>query len=759
MKMRKLKERTGRLKEREKLRKMTFTQITRKLNFPVKDVICGNGALNPDIFSGNVNTPESILLLSKVKTPSLSPRMFGEGQISCEQLCEFLKYAAQGKHHNVTQPSWCRIYHQRRVAGVMVVILHHVDQLHFYRYYLQFKHLRKTFKHRFSLPAISGDFIKKLGGLGTSDGQQLSKEERSEVPVIQKHAEKGCRLSSYILSREEMRVYDYPVEGYGDRSHFVQTLCNGPVTDNSPLFGLDCEMCLTDKGSELTQIAVVDTAGQCVMNELVKPKRPIRNYLTCYSGITEKLLRPVQTTLAEIQTRLRNLLPPDAILVGHSLDADLRALEMIHPNVIDTSLLYARKGGKRFKLKFLAAAVLGKEIQNKAQLGHDPTEDAQCALELAQYFIRQGPRKIAELNLEARLSEQMKMGETETIVRAEQNDSSLSANFRGKTLLLGEQNKVQNQTASFNEQILQKALEEIPKSPVNVIQLVLDSKHITADLHAETTSKMRTKLSDLLTVYVGPLTKDVCLKTVNKAFRKCGHIQTIRVISETFKPHLCIQYEVLEGAQLALEDLNGAEIGGSAIKVQRPITEMTLDGEMLLQELERDPENQGILYLAGLRKCQGETELQERLGPLKGLRSIFWPRDLQTGRQRDYCFLKFQSPECVSKALQILQGSPFWSRRALTSPTFFQWACLVNEKGHGGAEVRENQQQQQPSDQELGLKKAIKKLDRKVKTLYERVPENTLCLVLLSGTNRLTGSLSGLSLFGIKGEKSISTSC
>ncbi|XP_070810995.1 RNA exonuclease 5 [Pituophis catenifer annectens] len=713
---------------------------------------------------------QKIKVSSEVKTPCLSTRMFGEGQISCEQLCEFLKYATQGKHHNVTQPSWCRIHHQRHVAGVMVVILHHVDQLHFYRYYLQFKHLRKTFKHRFSLPAISGDFIKKLGGLDTSDHQQLSRKGGDEVPIIQKHAEKSCRLSNYILTREEMRVYDYPVEGYGDRSHFVPTLCNGPVTDSSPLFGLDCEMCLTDKGSELTRIAVVDTAGQCVMNELVKPRRPVRNYLTCYSGITEDLLRPVQTTLAEIQSRLKDILPPDAILVGHSLDADLRALEMIHPNVIDTSLLYARKGGKRFKLKFLAAAVLGKEIQNKAQLGHDPTEDAQCALELAQYFIEQGPRKVAELNLEARLSEQRKMEEIETVrVKAEQRDgiqtevpnSSLLDNLQSaseKTLLPGEQNNAQNQTASLNEEILQKALEEIPKSPVNIIQLVLDSKHLTADLHAETISKMRAKLSDLLTVYVGPLTKDVCLKTVNKAFGKCGHIQTIRVISEPFKPHLCIQYEVLEGAQLALEDLNGAEIGGSALKVQRPITEMTLDGEMLLQELERDPENQSILYLAGLRKCQGETELQEQLGPLKGLRSIFWPRDRQTGKQRDYCFLRFQSPECACEALQILQGSPFRSRRALTSPTFFQWASLVNEKSRGGAEVQEKKQQQS-SDQELGLKKAIKKLDRKVKTLYERVPENTLCLVLLPGTNRLTGSFSGLSLLGIKGEKSISTSC
>ncbi|XP_029142834.1 RNA exonuclease 5-like, partial [Protobothrops mucrosquamatus] len=319
--------------------------------------------------------------------------MFGESQISYEQLGELLKYATEGKHHNVTQPSWCRIHHRRQLAGVVVIILHHVDQLHFYRYYLQFKHLRKTFKHRFCLPALSGDFIEKPGGSGTNNCQQLSREEMDEDPIIQKYAEKGCSLSSYILTGEEMLLHDYPIKGCADCSHFVQTHCNGPVTDSSPLFGLDCEMCLTDKGSKLTRIAVVDASGRCLMNELVKPEWPIRNYLTCYSGITEKLLQPVQTTLAEIQARLRNMLPPDAILVGHSLDADLRALEMIHPKVIDTSLLYTRKGGRRFKLKFLAAAVLGKEIQSKAQLGHDPTEDAQCALELAQYFIERGARK------------------------------------------------------------------------------------------------------------------------------------------------------------------------------------------------------------------------------------------------------------------------------------------------------------------------------------------------------------------------------
>uniref|UniRef100_A0A4W5LV71 Exonuclease domain-containing protein n=2 Tax=Salmonidae TaxID=8015 RepID=A0A4W5LV71_9TELE len=70
------------------------------------------------------------------------------------------------------------------------------------------------------------------------------------------------------------------------------------------------------------------------------------------------MLQPITTTLREVQSKLKKVLPRDAVLVGHSLDNDLRALNLIHPHVIDTSLLYRREFGQRFKLKVLAETVL-----------------------------------------------------------------------------------------------------------------------------------------------------------------------------------------------------------------------------------------------------------------------------------------------------------------------------------------------------------------------------------------------------------------
>jgi len=47
-----------------------------------------------------------------------------------------------------------------------------------------------------------------------------------------------------------------------------------------------------------------------------------------FSGITRKMLKHVHTRIEEVQHQLQQLLPSDAILVGHSLNFDLDALQV-----------------------------------------------------------------------------------------------------------------------------------------------------------------------------------------------------------------------------------------------------------------------------------------------------------------------------------------------------------------------------------------------------------------------------------------------
>lgn len=84
----------------------------------------------------------------------------------------------------------------------------------------------------------------------------------------------------------------------------------------------------TSAGLELARVSLIDEHGTVLLDELVKPQQRITNYLTRWSGITEDTLDGVTTTLQDVQARVRSLLPVDAVLVGHSLENDLRALKV-----------------------------------------------------------------------------------------------------------------------------------------------------------------------------------------------------------------------------------------------------------------------------------------------------------------------------------------------------------------------------------------------------------------------------------------------
>jgi RNA exonuclease 1 len=54
----------------------------------------------------------------------------------------------------------------------------------------------------------------------------------------------------------------------------------------------------------------------------------------------------VTTKLKDVQADLRALLPADCILVGQSLNFDLKAMKMMHPYVIDTACIYNITGDR-----------------------------------------------------------------------------------------------------------------------------------------------------------------------------------------------------------------------------------------------------------------------------------------------------------------------------------------------------------------------------------------------------------------------------
>lgn len=194
-----------------------------------------------------------------------------------------------------------------------------------------------------------------------------------------------------LLSALQMVDEGYPMPLRGELnkqfSSYVLTKDKySPVTNRSPLFGLDCEMCRTSKGfNELTRISIVDENFQIVYETLVRPTNKIVDYLTQYSGITEEIMMKVTKTLADVHKEVRQLLPDDAILVGQSLNCDLNAMRMMHPYCIDTSVCFNLSGVRRHKSKLqkLAMAFLKETIQEH-EGGHDSIEDSISSLKLVK---------------------------------------------------------------------------------------------------------------------------------------------------------------------------------------------------------------------------------------------------------------------------------------------------------------------------------------------------------------------------------------
>ncbi|KRY37220.1 RNA exonuclease 1 -like protein [Trichinella spiralis] len=182
----------------------------------------------------------------------------------------------------------------------------------------------------------------------------------------------GCCMANCHVTR---------VSPESELNNYIHTA--GFKQKKKSVFALDCEMVYTTIGSMLARVTVVDWNLETVYERLVKPPGALLDCNTRFSGITEQELAKAEWTLEDVQKDLSEIFSPDSILIGHSLDCDLRALKLIHMKVVDTSVVFPHRRGLPYKraLKSLAMEYLKKIIQENVG-GHDSKEDASACMEL-----------------------------------------------------------------------------------------------------------------------------------------------------------------------------------------------------------------------------------------------------------------------------------------------------------------------------------------------------------------------------------------
>lgn len=321
------------------------------------------------------------------------------------------------------RPRWCSVYQSHAINNVLLIVVEGLSKDAVIHNQSVFPNVASLFQNMVEIVTpcrYSSSFSEELCELSLSFCYEITPNARiktwnmvpcnahkpleSIVPVVNNRKrdadpDEGFSRLHLLLSPIQMVMENFPLpqgvfqcantEGYNLTKDIYS-----PVTAKSPMFALDCEMCRVVSGRmEVARVALVNEELETVYCSLVKPREKIIDYVTKFSGITEKMLKPVTTRLEDVQNKIKELLPPDAILCGQSLNFDLHALRVIHPYIIDTSVIYNTTGCRTRKtaLKVLSSTFLNEKIQD-GEKGHHPVEDCIATMKLVQLKLQNGPQ-------------------------------------------------------------------------------------------------------------------------------------------------------------------------------------------------------------------------------------------------------------------------------------------------------------------------------------------------------------------------------
>lgn len=378
--------------------------------------------------------------------PKLRTKLFGEmalvtipstnrTPILFTDIQHLIMYGLFGSTSPCVPTRWCHLEKANKISHTITLLIDGLSLYHFSSYESHLKSIERIFEHKFEvvMPSMKklpdevanemmmvpltnifrSDLVEKYGSLEAAIDSIKNpvfminsvfpvsdNDSESDLENDKKMAQTDGELVSrtqLLLSALQMIDEGYPLPLRGELANrykdFVMTKDKyKAVTAKSPMFGVDCEMCRTSAGvNELTRISIINENHESIYETLVCPRNKIIDYLTPFSGITPEMMKNVTKTLSEVQNDIRKLLPADAILVGQSLHSDLMAMRMMHPYVIDTSVIFNISGERRrkSKLQTLAHEFLGEAIQ-KNPLGHDSIEDCSASLKLTKLKLQKG---------------------------------------------------------------------------------------------------------------------------------------------------------------------------------------------------------------------------------------------------------------------------------------------------------------------------------------------------------------------------------
>ncbi|MFH4976927.1 hypothetical protein AB6A40_003636 [Gnathostoma spinigerum] len=234
----------------------------------------------------------------------------------------------------------------------------------------------------------------------TPEGEYASKEEcvhhwgRAYKTKIRGNWESRYNCCSSDLSVSGCAVADFHVTDtalISELSAFRET--PSPTGSADPrsrkVYALDCEMVYTAWGLTLARISVVDINDDLVLDIVIKPACKVIDCNSRFSGLTMDDLNSSSYTFNEAIDKLFTLINSETILIGHSLESDLKSMRLVHYNIVDTSVVFPHRLGPPYKraLKTITSEILQWIIQEDVT-GHDSKEDSSACMKLMLHKVK-----------------------------------------------------------------------------------------------------------------------------------------------------------------------------------------------------------------------------------------------------------------------------------------------------------------------------------------------------------------------------------
>ncbi|XP_026478113.1 poly(U)-binding-splicing factor half pint-like isoform X2 [Ctenocephalides felis] len=176
-------------------------------------------------------------------------------------------------------------------------------------------------------------------------------------------------------------------------------------------------------------------------------------------------------------------------------------------------------------------------------------------------------------------------------------------------------------------------------------------------------------------VYVGSISFELKEDTVRQAFLPFGPIKSINMswdpVTQKHKGFAFVEYEIPEGAQLALEQMNGVMIGGRNIKVGRPSN--MPQAQQVIDEIQEEAKNYNRIYVAGIHADLTENDIKsvfEAFGPITYCKLA---QGSSAHRHKGYGFIEYATLQAAIEAISSMNmfdlGGQFLRvGRAITPP-------------------------------------------------------------------------------------------